>query len=597
MASGPDTPGTVQSPAGTGLGLGPDDDSLSLKRDSDAVDPSSPAAGDDSAKRRKKAGPGSRGVANLTPEQLAKKRANDREAQRAIRERTKNQIENLERRIQDLTNQQPYQELQSVLRAKEAVEQENADIKRRLAGIVAMLQPIIGQAGIEQAYVSPAQTYAPPVQHSAALSVHNHHHNNANAASTPGSAASPPSHEPPSNQAPWHHHHQQQQQQPPPHHHSPHPSVGPSANAEAQAATQLTQQRRNLQHGLDMGPERLGLDFLLEPSQRVNRIQNGVNGAQDTPQFHHMPMKHDWTGVSQERALHSRSASWGSQGKPSQSGQDQQHQSQHPHHSLSAGHTPESAHSPGYSPALSTAGGPVPRSEPNAIDPTSPIKNCQPTCPLDSLLLDFLSERRQRAADGLPAQDVVGPRYPSVSSLLNPANSAYSHPLSKVFTDILATFPDISTLPERVAVLYIMFLVMRWEIEPTKENYDRLPEWMAPCPSQTSIPHAAWIDHVPFPKMRDRLIRDHNPVLIPFDNFFVPFTTTLSLSWPYEETDTLLQNPDSDELMINPVFERHLRKLDNWKLGDAFAKAFPTLEGTFNLSQSPSPRSSSSSSR
>ena len=69
----------------------------------------------------------------------------DREAQRAIRERTKNQIDTLERRIQELTNQQPYQELQSVLRAKEAVEQENADIKRRLAGIVAMLQPIIGQ--------------------------------------------------------------------------------------------------------------------------------------------------------------------------------------------------------------------------------------------------------------------------------------------------------------------------------------------------------------------------------------------------------------------------------------------------------------------
>jgi hypothetical protein len=75
MASGPDTPGTVQSPAG--FGPGPDDDSASLKRDADAVNPSSPAGGgDDSAKRRKKAGPGSRGVANLTPEQLAKKRAN-----------------------------------------------------------------------------------------------------------------------------------------------------------------------------------------------------------------------------------------------------------------------------------------------------------------------------------------------------------------------------------------------------------------------------------------------------------------------------------------------------------------------------------------
>ncbi|KAF4962218.1 hypothetical protein FSARC_9696 [Fusarium sarcochroum] len=599
MASGPDTPGAVQSPAGAGSGLGPDDDSASHKRDADAFNPGSPAAGDDSAKRRKKTGgPGSRGVANLTPEQLAKKRAN---AQRAIRERTKNQIETLERRIQELTNQQPYQELQSVLRAKEAVEQENADIKRRLAGIVAMLQPIIGQGkstiffpAIDQAYVSSTQTYTPSVQHPAPLSVHNNHHNNANAASTPGSAASPPSHDPPPGQGHWHPHQQQQQRHP----HSPHPSGGPSTSTESQAASQLTQQRHELRHGLELGPERLGLEFLLEPSQRANRIQNGVNGAQDTPQFQHTPMKHDWTGVNQERALHSRSTSWGSQGKPSQSGQEQHHQGQHqPQHALSATHTPESVHSPGYSPAMSSAGGPVPRSEPSAVDPTAPIKNCAPTCPLDSLLLDFLNERRQRAADGLSAQEVVGPRYPSVSSLLNPAKSAFSHPLSKVFTDILATFPDISTLPERVAVLYIMFLVMRWQIAPTQENYDRLPEWMTPCPSQTSISHAAWLDHIPFPKMRDRLVRDHNPLLYPFDNFFVPFTTTLSLSWPYEETDTLLSSPDSEEVMINPVFERHLRNLDNWKLGDAFAKAFPTLSGTFNLNPSTSPRPSSSSSR
>ena len=40
-------------------------------------------------KRQKLTSSSSRGVANLTPEQLAKKRANDREAQRAIRERTK----------------------------------------------------------------------------------------------------------------------------------------------------------------------------------------------------------------------------------------------------------------------------------------------------------------------------------------------------------------------------------------------------------------------------------------------------------------------------------------------------------------------------
>ena len=87
---------------------------------------------------------GSRGVANLTPDQLAKKRANDREAQRAIRERTKGQIEGLERRIQELTSQQPYVELQHAVRQKELIEAENEEIKKRLSSVLGILQPLVG---------------------------------------------------------------------------------------------------------------------------------------------------------------------------------------------------------------------------------------------------------------------------------------------------------------------------------------------------------------------------------------------------------------------------------------------------------------------
>jgi hypothetical protein len=203
-------------------------------------------------------------------------------------------------------------------------------------------------------------------------------------------------------------------------------------------------------------------------------------------------------------------------------------------------------------------------------------------------LLDFLNERRQRAAEGLPVQEVVGPRYPSVSSLLNPANSAFSHPLSKVFTDILSTFPDISTLPERIAVLYVMFLLMRWQISPTQANWERLPEWFRPTHGQLTIDHPAWVDHIPFPVMREKIVQTQETHEIVFDNFFIPFTTTLNLSWPYEDTDALLQGPDGDEVVINPVFERHLRNLKNWSLGERFVKAFPFLAEGCNVGPPPS---------
>ena len=103
----------------------------------------------DNSNKRRKTGPAiSRGVASLTPEQLAKKRANDREAQRAIRERTKAQIETLEKRIQDLTSQRPYQELQAVIRQKEAIQAENDDIRRRLECVLSVIQPIVTAHGL-----------------------------------------------------------------------------------------------------------------------------------------------------------------------------------------------------------------------------------------------------------------------------------------------------------------------------------------------------------------------------------------------------------------------------------------------------------------
>ncbi|PVH77815.1 hypothetical protein DL98DRAFT_261221 [Cadophora sp. DSE1049] len=481
------------------------------KRDfsEDAPSPADPSS--DSSKKRRTTGSSSRGVANLTPDQLAKKRANDREAQRAIRERTKNQIENLELKIRELTSQQPYQELQHVIRQKESVEAENVEIKKRLNSILMLIQPILGQHAQDgpSMYNSPAPHYVP-----------NRPGSSSNFTSTtPNSGASPvvgagggPQWQAPS--APMGH------------------GLG-NYSQMLNAQAQLSKQKHDMAHNLDMGPERLGLDFLLDGTQRINKIPNGTNGTHD-PSFQPMPR-------GQDSPAHHRSSSISSHsGYPPAAGQEM------------TGHA-------------------------------APIRNGPPTCPLDNILLDFLHERQQQAAEGVATPKLVGPAYPSVSSLLNPSKAATSHPLSKVFTDILATFPDLSTLPEKVATLYIMFLIMRWQISPTQENYDRLPDWVTPRPSQLFTPHPAWIDHLPFPKMRDRLVRDYNPRDYLFDNFFIPFTTTMSVNWPYEPTDTLLSGVDGEDLVINPVFERHLRRLENWSLGPAFAKAFPGLQDTYRL--------------
>jgi hypothetical protein len=129
---------------------------------------------------------------------------------------------------------------------------------------------------------------------------------------------------------------------------------------------------------------------------------------------------------------------------------------------------------------------------------SAPIRVCEATCPLDNLLLDFLAQRRSLAAQGADSETLVGPKYPNFNALVDRGTSYQSHPLSLVFTDILRTFPDLSNLPEQVATVYLMFLLMRWACEPTKANYELMPEWMRPNPSQLYTEHPYWLNFLPW---------------------------------------------------------------------------------------------------
>lgn len=237
-------------------------------------------------------------------------------------------------------------------------------------------------------------------------------------------------------------------------------------------------------------------------------------------------------------------------------------------------------------------------------DSTQPVytmlpKNCAPTCPLDAVLLNFLQDRKREAALSNNSPNTVPPAYPSVSSLLNPASTTTIDPLSQLMTDIISKFPNISGLPEQVAVLFTMFLFMRWQIYPTAENYERLPDWMTPRPSQLFSEHPAWLDHLPFPRMRDKVIANYQDY--PFSNWFIPYTAEMSVNWPYEPVDCLLSTDTSNGAgetgsnggessgigsagsvvtTINPVFERHIRRIENWSVGPQFAEAFPALADT-----------------
>lgn len=77
---------------------------VQMMHDDDLKQHDSPT-GNSGGVRRRASRAGTRSVSTLTAAQLERKRANDREAQRAIRQRTKENTERLERRVADLEEQ------------------------------------------------------------------------------------------------------------------------------------------------------------------------------------------------------------------------------------------------------------------------------------------------------------------------------------------------------------------------------------------------------------------------------------------------------------------------------------------------------------
>ncbi|RMY02225.1 hypothetical protein D0866_15676, partial [Hortaea werneckii] len=581
----------------------------------------------DGRKRRASGQPGSRGVANLTPEQLAKKRANDREAQRAIRERTKNTIESLERRIKELESQQPFQELQRAIQDRDRAIQEAYDLRQKLSDITR----VINGQGPSHAYPSSGVPngggyHYGPNAHPAA---HHQQQQQQQPGSLNGTFEFDDLIDPTwltreaghtelaaltAQQAPLPS--LQQQQHPhayPPHSHTQQESYySPQATGGADGYGGPIQEAGS-HHQRQASQQNLG-----EPSPASHATTQGspvshsATAGADAAQNYH-PQQHYTSqpnGGAQKDARSTPQRSLQHQNSGDRLGLSFLLDQRQNEDKRSAASTPTDI--PAY-----------------ARLPT----HCEPTCVLDSLLADFIVSRRRLYASGASLSEVLGPEYPSFTALIQNTPDSderpAQHPISKVLVDILSKFPDISDLPERVAILYLMFLTVRWIIHPCQESWSRLPEWLKPVAEQVKMGkgegHAVWIDHVPWyvpeqddeigffnfselqtvdvplvalaeglfvdlltgnvnrPRMR-ALLATTNPKR--FDEFFVPFSTTISVNWPASAGDVLVPSSQApgandghvpEKLTINPDFESHFRDLSNWSLGRDFVTTFPDI--------------------
>ena len=327
------------------------------------------------AKRRKRA------TRVLNPDQLARKRQNDRDAQRAIRQRTKQSIETLEKRVEELESGEEFVHLQDVISERDALRNENDTLKRRLSSVLQI------------------------VRHE------DDEHDDLN--------------------------------------------LGKGNEGHARSHWQLDT-----------------IASVSASSDKAFTISNPTSSASTVPAS---PYPVSAPGSARRLSSNNIFAY-----QPNSYNVNNNDGSEVVYSGYCS--TPLSEH-------------------PDFIGPTQPKfmrfpSNVPPTCSFDQIFIEFINASRSQIASGIPANHLLGPAYPEISTLVKPeaAEDPRYHNLSKLIADSLEGFGDIYELPTKAALLANNFWLIKWMVQPSEESYNSIPLHSRPTEEQIAIPHPFWMD-------------------------------------------------------------------------------------------------------
>lgn len=78
--------------------------------------------------------------------------------------------------------------------------------------------------------------------------------------------------------------------------------------------------------------------------------------------------------------------------------------------------------------------------------------------------------------------------------------------------------------------------------------------------------------------MRDTLIQ--STYKYPYSTFSTLYSPNVTVNWPYDPMDAVIKMPHG--MSLNPIFEKHIRQLDNWQVYGPFIDILPELAATTN---------------
>ncbi|KAI9048537.1 hypothetical protein LZ554_007370 [Drepanopeziza brunnea f. sp. 'monogermtubi'] len=523
------------------------------------------AANKKPAQKRRAPRPGSRSVALMTPEKLTRKRANDRESQRLIRQRTKAHIEELEQRIRQLSDHEDNKELEQIMRRNAELEEELKQLRECLGRSDASgasspeLNPLSPRFGLES---SDKQRH--PLAYSCSMLPQT------------GSATGP---------------------------------GGLFWSFPTSSAGDLPLSFASGQSGLRSGfsdPRRMNPEtFISEPDfQNITNAPviaspNRRGGPLSRPQFgrsRSYPDEQRDLPASNPLGIAMTSLTIGVDSPPLTG---------HPTslignppmitgmvNSNAAAMPPLSDHlltanlqNAGTDSQVSTPQNrPTYELAPSTFTPVLPwrfnLVFTPPSGPLESIVLGLLQRQRALANESTPGSSPIGPYYPDLKVFTSREVSSETHPVASVIAQLFLRVA-FRSLAEKVAAAILVYHFCQWQILPDVDTYSSLPEWFRPRPSQMSTVHPVWTTMLLWGKMRDVVIRNQEKYATA--EFMELYFASVNVNWPYGEEDILMFV--GEEVMATEAFIQHIETEANFSMDEPFQRRYPELRNACRFTE------------
>ncbi|KAL5374220.1 hypothetical protein DPSP01_012130 [Paraphaeosphaeria sporulosa] len=131
---------------------------------------------------------------------------------------------------------------------------------------------------------------------------------------------------------------------------------------------------------------------------------------------------------------------------------------------------------------------------------------------------------------------------------------------------------------ERLAAGYKSFKLLKYYINPTKGELDKVPTWLRPSPLQSSTSHPIAIDMFAWPSLRNRLVHHHH-TLFRNSKLSHNYANFLRFDWPFSFEDTFYYDDAIGGWYPSPLFERYHGDVRSWTVEEGFWEGLEELRG------------------